>query len=115
MKKANKHNIKYFGRIKSLPFISENSFSVNLLLLLSVFAFVIITVDLQTELAKENGEVENLVAVLSQTINNPDLTPIILSEIIPQAEENLPPVPFITADNNITSAINDRAPPTVIS
>jgi hypothetical protein len=51
-------------KIGRLPFIKGNSREVNLILLLGALAFVIIGIDLNSELAVKNHEIDRVIAVL---------------------------------------------------
>jgi hypothetical protein len=55
-----------FSRI---PVLKENTLQVNILVILFVFTYIVITVDLQTEMAVEKDEISTLTGVLVQTFN----------------------------------------------
>ena len=55
-----------FSRI---PVLRDNTLQVNILIVLAVFTYIVITVDLQTEMAVEKDEISTLTGVLVQTFN----------------------------------------------
>jgi hypothetical protein len=50
-------------------FLIENDFRTNVILILASFTYIIIVVDLQTELAIERNEITETVAALSQSVS----------------------------------------------
>jgi hypothetical protein len=111
LKNIIKYSRHFFEKINRLPFIHNNSFEVNIIILLGAFAFIVIGVDLNSELAVEKNEIEYVVAVLENTneaVSLSDLSAFIfnlsLNGVLP-----IYIVPIQTSD--ILSLPRDRSPP----
>jgi len=111
LKSKLKYGKDFFDKIRSLPFIKNNSIQVNIILLLGAFTFIVIWVDLNSELAVEKNEIEYVVAVLENTneaVSFADLHAFIfdlsLNGVLP-----IYTVPIQT--NDVLSLPRDRSPP----
>jgi hypothetical protein len=97
--------------IRFLEFVNENGLAVNFLLGAAIVTFVIIGIDLETELAVEKEEIASVVATLTNSINTLSLnsTDIVVTE---------PPVLAILYSYDVITPITDvsdfpkgRSPP----
>lgn len=59
--------LKYYYNLKEI--IRENGFEVNFLIFISIFTFVIIGIDLDSDLAVQKNEIDSVVATLTDSIN----------------------------------------------
>lgn len=83
MKSFSNYIEKLFKKISTNPFLKGNNFQANTLLFLGVITFIIICIDLNSEIAVERDEIAHIIATLSKTFNytvsntssviNPDL------------------------------------------
>ncbi|CAN5452817.1 hypothetical protein BH10BAC5_BH10BAC5_15770 [soil metagenome] len=101
----------FFSRI---PLLRDNTLQVNFIILLAAFTYIVITVDLQTEIALEKDEIAAFSAVLVHSFNSS------LVDVPFDSYLNFPLLGFIapvTADvihNDLLHCLKDRAPPTSI-
>lgn len=110
-----KNTVKYcknaWERLCNSPFIRYNSRAQNLTILLLGGLLTIAAFDLSSELAKEKGEIDSVIAVMENSIEGLSFTdlPAFNSDleaigIIPKYD-----TPFQT--NDVLSLPRDRAPP----
>jgi hypothetical protein len=94
-----------------IPILRENSLRTNLLIFLFSISYVIIAIDLQTEMAVEKDEIFSVFEVLDDTSDSPDYN----VETISNSELKL--IGFITVTTNhiinedVFTCIKDRSPP----
>ena len=102
-------------RLQTTPFFAGTDFKINFLLGLGLFTFIIIGVDLGSELAVDRDEINSVVATLdesisSQLLNNSDN--IIVNQpqtgIIIQSD-------FYYYTTELYNIPQDRAPPLTVS
>lgn len=94
--------------LKELPSLIEgNSFSVNLLLLLGLTAFILISADLGSQLSAEKDEIGAVIAVLEESFSSIDLSAVIIQDIerpllyeIPLLNSNIENDLFLTSNDN---------------
>ena len=106
-----KQNIRHnFGRFFSSSFFRGLDFKTSLIIGLGIAAYIIIVVDLTSELAAEKDEISFVIATLEKS-NTPDFTSIQISLILPQTGDIafLHDVPQI--HNIYFTSLSDRAPP----
>ena len=97
-------------RLFSLSFFKGIDFKTGIIIALGIAAYIIIVVDLSSELAAEKDEISFVIATLQKS-NTPDFSSIQISLILPQTGD----IEFlydVTQINNICfTALSDRAPP----
>ena len=97
-----------FSRI---PVLRDNTLQINFLIVLAAFTYIVITVDLQTEMAVEKDEISSLVAVLVQSQN------LSLTDVPLDIKIELPLLGIIPATsiqvthNDVFSCLMVRGPP----
>ncbi len=110
---VNRHIKRISNKLSDIPFLKENSLTVNILLLLGVIIFVVITVDFNTELSVQKDEITQVVGTLNQSINTLHLDASVNIIIKPPCVGIIPPVTFFNSDNDIIARPCDRAPPSL--
>lgn len=95
----------------NIPVLKDNSLSVNILLLLGLFAFILITVDLDTELSVQKDEISSVVCVLDESIGTLQLDAPDIITIDPPIVGYIPPINYSNSDNDVVTFPSDRAPP----
>jgi len=103
-----KRELKYYINI-IFSSLSQNSFSVNLLLFLGLTAFILIGIDLGSELSVQKDEITVVVGNLENVINlnvsfSGSSNPLPLSGLIPTLH-------FSFSDNIFLTLSQNRAPP----
>jgi len=106
-----KQNIRnYTRKIISHSFFGGLDFKTSLVIALALTAYIIIVVDLSTELASEKDEISFVIATLQKS-NTPDFSSIQISLILPQTGD----IGFLhnvsQIHNIYFTTLSDRAPP----
>ncbi len=94
-----------------IPVLEGNSLSVNILLLLGLLTFIVITIDLDTELSVQKDEITQIVATLDKSINTLHLDVLDNSIIKPPLVGLFPLITFLKSDNDVVTLPEGRAPP----
>jgi hypothetical protein len=107
------HTKRIFQRVLDIPFLKENNLSVNILLLLGLLAFVVITIDLDTELSVQKDEITQVVCVLDESIGTLQLDALDIITIDPPVVGYISPINYSNSDNDVLTLPSDRAPPSL--
>ncbi|MBS1494518.1 MAG: hypothetical protein JST55_13465 [Bacteroidetes bacterium] len=97
-----------FNRI---PLLKGNSFQQNLILALAFITYLVVTIDLQTEMAIEKDEISSVAAVLDNTIDSTILDAPLDANVDFQFIGIISFTSTHTIQNNFFSCLKDRAPP----
>lgn len=92
----------------------ENTFHANLILILGIFTFIVITIDLQTEMAIEKDEISSIVFILEQTIDTTLLNKPLILNLDFQFVGIIPETFTHRIFNEVFTCLQDRAPPSLI-
>ena len=97
--------------MRFLDFVCENGISVNFLLASAIVTYLIIGIDLETELAVQKEEIASVVATLTNSINTLSLnaTDVIVTE--PPVLAILLTYDVITPITDVTDFPKGRSPP----
>lgn len=102
---------KFFSRI---PLLKNNSLQLNFIILLASFTYIVITVDLQTDMAVEKGEIATFSAILTNSFNSSAV------DVPFDSYLTFPLIGFIHHDtirvihSEVSLCLKDRAPPALI-
>ncbi len=100
-----------YRRLISIPVLKDNSAPVNILLLLGIVTFIIVTIDLDTELSVQKNEITQIVATLDQSINTLQLDALDNAIVEPPLVGLIPHITFLSSDNDVVTLPEGRAPP----
>jgi hypothetical protein len=100
-----------FSRIKNIRFLKGNSLSVNVLLLLGITAFILISADLESDLAVQKDEISQVVSVLTDSEDTVGIAPEADMIIEPPLTGVLITEKFSFDYEKPVAIESDRAPP----
>lgn len=95
----------------NIKILKDNPLSVNILLLLGLITFVLITVDLDTELSVEKDEISTIVCILDESIGTLQLDVFDFITTDPPVVGFVPPLIYSNSYNDVVTNPSDRAPP----
>jgi hypothetical protein len=97
--------------IRVIDFVTENGLTVNFLLAAAIVTYLIIGIDLETELSVQKEEIDSVVATLTNSINTLSLnsTDIVVTE--PPVLAILYSYDVITPITDVTDFPKGRSPP----
>ncbi len=99
-------------KFRVLPSVFEgNTFSINVFLFLCVIGFIIVGIDLSTELAREKAEINFILDNLEDSCNIPQLSPKGLDNISLPFELTNPEVHNFNYSHIYKTSDTDRGPP----
>jgi hypothetical protein len=100
-----------FNRFVNSPYIAGNDFKTNFLLALSFITFVIIAIDLETEMAVERDEISSVVATLEESISTIQLDHSDQNTIKPQPAGLIVLAESSSYNPELYNLPHDRSPP----
>ncbi len=113
-----KQLVKYWKitreRLLNSPFVRYNSRAQNITILLLGGLFFLAAFDLSSELAKDKGEIDSVIAVMENSVSGLSFTDLPAFNLNLESFGIIPKydTPFQT--NDVLSLPRDRAPPAVI-
>ena len=93
------------------PFLRYNSRAQNLTLLLLGGMFIMVSFDLSSELAKEKGEIDTVIAVMENSVNQQLFTELPSFDLNITEFGIIPTYNTPIQTNDVLSLPRDRAPP----
>lgn len=79
--------IKYYRKIKSLPFFKYNDFKANLIFVLGIIFFFVIMEDLEKEFAKEKNEIGFFTSTLTESVDSITLGLLKITFVFPSVSD----------------------------
>lgn len=98
-----------------IRFIKENGLSVNLLLLLGISAYIIIGIDLESELAVQKEEISSVVATLTNSLNTLSFDSADILIVEPPELGVIQTLNINPVTTHVTDFPKGRSPPVLLS
>lgn len=99
------------GKIKTSPFISENSRTVNSILFLFIVSYFIVGADLSKEIARERGEFKFFAGILTQSNTVDTFAYLDFLTVDPPVIGEVGELLLITPRNDVIDFPKNKAPP----
>jgi hypothetical protein len=97
--------------LNRIPLLKGNTFQQNLILALAFITYLVVTIDLQTEMALEKDEISSVAAILDNTVDTTILDAPLDVQINLQFVGIIPITSSYIIHNDLLSCLKDRAPP----